>query len=105
MSSRYIVAEGQEFSYPADLISQQVINSAGGRSKLTEEDKKKVKIKTVFAGEDCSDMPTTALALYVERGLVNKIDTEPSPPPVEPVPVEPIPSIEKPALPAEEEGE
>jgi hypothetical protein len=101
MSSRYIVAEGQEFSYPADLISQQVIKSAGGRSKLTEEDKQKVKIKTVMAGEDCSDMPASALALYLERGLVLKVL-----PPVEmPPQVEPVSLIKEPALPAEEEGE
>lgn len=70
MSKRYNVAEGQEFSYPANTISLQLVKSAGGVSKLTEEERKKVSFKTVTAGQDCSDMPKESLDIYVSRGWV-----------------------------------
>lgn len=78
MSSRYIVAEGQEFNYPADLVSRQIIKSSGGRSKLSEEDKKRVSYKTVKAGEDCSDLPEPAFSIYLERGWIIKVGDTPA---------------------------
>ena len=74
MSSRYKVAEGQEFTYPADPISLRAVVDAQGVSNLTEEDREKIKFKTVIAGEDCSDMPKSSLDIYLERGWV--IDSE-----------------------------
>lgn len=68
--SKYTVASGQEFNYPADLQSQQIIKSRGGRSKLTESDKDLVTYKIVTEGQDCSDMPEDALKLYLSRGWV-----------------------------------
>ena len=70
MPTRYIVAEGQEFSYPANTESLKIIEKAGGRSKLSEEDVKRVKYKTVKVGDDCGDIPTSALNLYLERGWI-----------------------------------
>lgn len=70
MRTYYTVAEGQEFNYPADATSAAIIKKAGGRRKLTDADKLKVKYKTVTAGEDCSDMPAEPLALYLSRGLI-----------------------------------
>lgn len=71
MSTRYIVGPGQEFTYPADKDSLKLIQVAGGASQLKgkpyEQD---VKFKTVKEGEDCSDMPPSSLAVYVERGWV-----------------------------------
>jgi hypothetical protein len=76
MSNRYTVAPGQMFNYPADLISQQIVKSSGGRSKLSDEDKLRVKFKTVTEGQDCSDMPKDILDLYTERGWVIKSESE-----------------------------
>ena len=70
MSTRYIVAEGQEFSYPANTESLKIIEEAGGRSKLSDEDAERVKYKTVKEGDACDDMPISALNLYLERGWV-----------------------------------
>jgi|WetSurMetagenome_2_1015567.scaffolds.fasta_scaffold853041_2 hypothetical protein len=70
MPNRYTVAEGHEFNYPADLSSFQIIKSAGGRSKLTEQEVARVKYKTVKAGQDCSDMPKSSLEIYLQRGWV-----------------------------------
>jgi hypothetical protein len=67
---RYVVAEGQEFNYPADAATVALIAKAGGRSKMTQEQHKKANYKIVKAGDDCSDMPQTALALYLERGWI-----------------------------------
>ena len=69
MAKTYIVAPGQEFNYP-DSHSREIVEMAGGRSKLTEDQKKLVTYKTVKEGEDCSDMPPSALELYLSRGWV-----------------------------------
>jgi len=71
---RYIVAEGQEFSYPADPESLGIIKNAGGRSQLSDEIRAKVKFKTVKEGEDCGDMPKSARELYLSRGWVIDCD-------------------------------
>jgi hypothetical protein len=69
-ANRYTVAPGMEFNYPADEVSRRVIKNAGGRSKLSDEEKTLVTYKTAIEGEDCSDMPSDVLALYVERGWI-----------------------------------
>lgn len=70
MTKRYTVGPGQEFNYPADEVSQQIIKNAGGRSKLSEDEKALVTYKTVTEGQDCSDMPEYPLGLYLSRGWV-----------------------------------
>lgn len=70
MAKTFTVAPGQEFNYPADLVSVQTIRSAGGRSKLQPNQLMLVKFKTVKEGQDCSDMPTESLIIYVARGWV-----------------------------------
>lgn len=79
MSNRYTVARETEqgpmsFEYPADAMSLQIIQAAGGRSKLSPEDQKRIKIKKVGPGEDCSDMPKSSLEIYLSRGWV--VDSE-----------------------------
>jgi len=66
----YIVAEGHEFTYPADAISLQLVRQAGGVSKLTDDQRERISFKTVKAGDDCSDMPQPALGIYINRGWV-----------------------------------
>lgn len=70
MSKRYRVAEGREFTYPADPISLRAVKEAGGVSQLTDEQRRKIKFKTVKSGEDCGDMPQSSLGIYVARGWV-----------------------------------
>ncbi|MCG3776797.1 MAG: hypothetical protein JW395_3668 [Nitrospira sp.] len=70
MSKRCVVAEGQEFIYPADPISLRLVREAGGVSKLTPEERAKIKFKTVKSGEECSDLPEPAFSIYVERGWI-----------------------------------
>lgn len=69
-TNRYVVAPGQLFTYPADAASTQMVRNAGGRSQLTPEQALLVKYKTVKEGDDCSDMPTESLAVYLLRGWV-----------------------------------
>lgn len=85
-AKRYLVAKGQEFNYPTPA-SLKIIEAAGGRSKLTDEDKKRVMYKTVKSGEDCSDMPQSSLEIFLERGWVidSKPEVKEAPTPVEPV--------------------
>ena len=73
MSSHYTVAPGYEFSYPADPVSERIIKDVGGRSHLSGEQKKLVKYKVAKEGEDCGDLPSHILTLYLSRGWV--IDT------------------------------
>ena len=67
---KYVVAEGYEFSYPADSESEGIIKNAGGRLQLSDEDQAKIKFKTVKEGDDCGDMPKSALELYFSRGWI-----------------------------------
>lgn len=70
MSQRYTVADGQEFTYPADPISLRLVKEAGGVSKLTPEDREKIKFKTVKGGDECGDLPEPARSIYIERGWI-----------------------------------
>lgn len=70
MAKRYVVAEGHEFNYPADATSLQTILQHGGRSKMSQEELKGVKFKTVREGQDCSDMPPGSLDIFLQRGWV-----------------------------------
>ena len=90
MSISYTVGEGQEFNYPADTVSEQIIKNAGGRSKLTEDQKSLVKYKTATEGMDCSDMPKAVLELYVSRGWVIEKKDEPVVPVIPEIPVAPV---------------
>jgi hypothetical protein len=70
MQKNYTVAEGHEFTYPADAVSLRLVKEAGGVSQMTDAERAQVKFKTVKAGEDCSDMPLSSAAIYAERGWI-----------------------------------
>lgn len=70
MSNRFRVAPGHEFHYPADPTSLKIVQDAGGVSKLSPEQRLQVTYKKVAAGEDCSDMPPSALAFHLSVGEV-----------------------------------
>jgi hypothetical protein len=74
MGVTYIVAPGCEFNYPADEQSLNLIQAAGGRSKLTDADREQINYKVAREGDDCSDLPPAALELYLERGQVLLVD-------------------------------
>lgn len=76
MSKSYVVAPGMEFSYPADATSLQIVSASGGVSKLSAENKQKVRFKTVTEGQDCSDMPQKSLEIFLERGSVIEVETK-----------------------------
>lgn len=81
MSIRYVVAPGHEFNY-TDKEGDKIVKAAGGRSKMSDFDKARVKFKTVTAGQDCSDMPEEVFNLYLERGWIidlQKVESEPEP--------------------------
>lgn len=93
MSNRYSVAAGQQFTYPADPISLRLVREAGGVSQMSEEDREKVKFKTVSEGEDCTDMPEPALGIYIARGWVHDTMAVTPVPAVPAVVSEPEPAI------------
>jgi hypothetical protein len=79
MQKNYTVAEGHEFTYPADAVSLRLVKEAGGVSQMTDAERAQVKFKTVKAGEDCSDMPLSSAAIYAKRGwIVEKGATTPA---------------------------
>jgi hypothetical protein len=73
MAKRYVVAPGHEFNYPNEL-DDRIIKASGGRSKLSESEKARIKFKTATEGMDCSDMPKEAFNLYLERGWILELD-------------------------------
>lgn len=74
MQKRYTVAKGAEFTYPADPVSLRIVQEARGVSEMSEKKRAQVKFKTVRGGEDCSDMPESSAAIFLERGLVVPFD-------------------------------
>lgn len=80
MSKHYTVAEGCEFTYPADVASLRLVQKAGGVSKLSNEELSRIKFKTVKSGDDCSDMPLSSLQVYLSRGdIIETVSPEREP--------------------------
>lgn len=70
MPKHYRVNGEHTFTYPADPISLRAVMDAQGASNLSEAEREKIKWKTVGPDQDCSDMPASSLAIYLERGWV-----------------------------------
>lgn len=73
MADRYI-AKTRGFCYPVGA-SVEIVKRAGGISKLPVAEREALVRKTVVVGEDCSDMPAEALAYYVGRGDVVRVES------------------------------
>ena len=67
-----------EMWYP-DAKSLPVVVEAGGMSKLTAEQREKVKthIRHVKPGEWCDDLPECDRAIRLERGDVVEVEADP----------------------------
>ena len=58
------------FTYPADSESLAIVRAAGGISKLSAEERARVRLKHVEVGDDCSDMPAESVAVRLARGEI-----------------------------------
>lgn len=59
-------------SYP-DASSLKIVQKAGGLSKLTDEQRAKVKIRNIKAGGFCDDLPETSLRSFLKLGYVKEV--------------------------------
>lgn len=63
-------------SYP-DPASLAIVEKAGGLSKLSDEQRAKVKIKDVRVGGFCDDMPKKSVKDFLKWGYIREVDSEP----------------------------
>ncbi len=62
-------------NYPTPQ-SLAIVNQAGGLSKLTPEQRAKVKTKRVEAGGWCDDVPASALPYLLQARKVEEVEVE-----------------------------
>lgn len=62
--------------YPEPGKSLEIVRAAGGLSKLSEEERAKVKIKDVRAGAWCDDLPEESRASLIRKGRVEVVEVE-----------------------------
>jgi hypothetical protein len=67
-------------SYP-DAKSLEIVLRAGGMSKLSGEQRKKIKRREVKPGDWCDDLPEISRAYRLGRGDVEEVDVSPARPP------------------------
>jgi hypothetical protein len=60
-------------SYP-DAASLKIVEKAGGLSKLTDDQLKKVKIINVKAGGFCDDIPEKSRKNFLKCGYIREVD-------------------------------
>ena len=65
-------------SYP-DPESLKIVEKAGGLSKLTDEQRAKVKIRDIKAGGFCDDMPQKSIKSFLKLGYIREVDLSGSP--------------------------
>jgi len=63
-------------SYP-DPSSLPIVEKAGGLSKLSDDERAKVKIKNVKPGGYCDDLPQKSIKNFIKWGYVVEVDGEP----------------------------
>ena len=66
-------------SYP-DAASLKIVQKAGGLSKLSEEQRAKVKIKNVKAGGFCDDIPESSREGFLKLGYIKEVESKVSAP-------------------------
>lgn len=74
VADRYVVVS-RGFRYPVGDGDAR-IKRAGGLSKMAADQLASIRFKDVGIGDDCSDMPAAALALYLERGNIARVEKD-----------------------------
>ena len=69
--TRYRALVGLDYPTPQSLA---IVNQAGGLSKLTPEQRAKVKTKRVEPGGWCDDVPASALPYLLEAQKVEEVE-------------------------------
>ena len=64
-------------SYP-DSASLKIVQKAGGLSKLSDEQRAKVKIKNVKAGGFCDDIPEDSRKNFLKLGYIREVESKTS---------------------------
>ena len=64
-------------TYP-DAAGLKIVREAGGMSKLTDEQRKRVNLKHVKVGEFCDDLPEESREWLIESGKVEEIEATPA---------------------------
>jgi len=77
MTERRRLRAVRGFSYPADERSWEIIDAAGGRSKLTPEQAAKVRIAEVAAGAWCDELPARARGQLLRKKAVEYVAVAP----------------------------
>jgi len=62
-------------TYP-DASSLEIVREAGGLSKLTPEQRAKVKLREIKPGEWCDDVPKESREHLIEKGTVVLVQIE-----------------------------
>jgi len=63
-------------SYPEPGKSLEIVYEAGGRSKLTAEQRAQVRIKEVAPGEWCDDFPIKTRDHFIAKGAIEFVHVE-----------------------------
>jgi hypothetical protein len=64
------------FNYPADAESLALVRAGGGASKLTPEQRARVRWRQVGIGDFCDDMPPESAAIYLSRGDIEVVTVD-----------------------------
>ena len=77
MSERLRAVKGLVYPEPNSL---ELVRNAGGLSKLTAEQRKKVRLRRLKAGDWCDDLPPESVNHLIAKGGVERVqvDEEPS---------------------------
>lgn len=68
----------RELTYP-DARSLKMVREAGGLSKLTAEQREKVRLVRVNPGAWCDNMPEESKEAFIKKGAVVIVDAKPAP--------------------------
>jgi len=63
-------------SYPEPGESLELVYKVGGRSKLTAEQRARVKIREIAPGEWCDDLPVKSRDHFITKGVIEIIQVE-----------------------------
>jgi hypothetical protein len=73
MAERLRAVKGMVYPDPKSL---ELVRGAGGLSKLTPDQRKKVRLRRVKAGDWCDDVPPESLEHLIKKGGVVRVQVE-----------------------------